>query len=213
MLSVLSTWEVYLGALPVYDACSFYLGSLPGRDICTQVKWGGTHRFNDAAAVEAKHRVSLKAHGEKIRVRSETQTEKDLLRVTQEELIFEYVQELLDDIDEDPGITVEEEMAAYIADQTQRKTVSLTVNLHFDKYVCGNKRGNLVHREVLLSWGELFDKFGHCFPSVACPRVQEDTKWGVYQHCLHAINEARYHYWGTDSAYPAISRAGGAGCA
>jgi hypothetical protein len=52
-------------------------------DARTQVKWGGTHRFNDTAAVEAKHRVSLKSSGGKVRIRTDTQTEQDLLRVNQ----------------------------------------------------------------------------------------------------------------------------------
>ena len=49
----------------------------------TQVKWGGTHRFHDTAAVEAKHRISLKSHGGKVCVRSDTHVEKDLLRINQ----------------------------------------------------------------------------------------------------------------------------------
>ena len=49
----------------------------------TQVKWGGTHRMHDTAQVEAKHRISLKSHGRKVHVRSDTQVEKDLLRINQ----------------------------------------------------------------------------------------------------------------------------------
>ena len=175
-----------------------------------QVKWGGTHRFNDAASVEAKHRISLKAHGEKVRVRSDTQTEKDLLRVVQEELVFESLEELLHDSSEDPTLTVAEEIAEYNAKcnscPLRNETVSLTVPLHVEKVVFGDqKREQLVHREVLLSWGEVFYKFSHCFP--AFTHVKETT-WGVYQHALHEINGERYHYWGTDTGYPAISRGG-----
>ena len=170
------------------------------------MKWGGTHRFNDTAAVEAKHRVSLKANGGKIRVRTDTQTEKDLLRVTQEELVFESVEELLNDTPEEIPLTVAEEIAAYNADPTRNETVSLTVSLHIEKHVHGDQRGHLVHQEVLLSWGELMDKFVHCFPSVA--DVHGETTWGVYQHGLHELNGTRYHYWGTDTRYPAISRGG-----
>ena len=87
------------------------------------MKWGGTHRFNDAAAVEAKHRVSLKSNGEKIRVRTDTQTEKDLLRVTQEELVFETLDELLAENDklEDPPVTITEEIAAYEKSHAERR--------------------------------------------------------------------------------------------
>ena len=169
--------------------------------------WGGTHRFNDAALVEAKHRVSLKSHGQKIRVRSDTQTEKDLLRVTQEELVFEALQELLDEEkEEDPPVRVTEEIAAYNAVRTPRETVILTSPLHILKHVDGTQREHLVHSEVLLSWGELFHMFLHCFPAVA--PVQESTKWGVYQHAVHQISGERYHYWGTDTRYPNISRGG-----
>ena len=171
-----------------------------------QVKWGGTHRFNDVAAVEAKHRVSLKSHGSKIRVRSDTQTEKDLLRVTQEELVFEELEEVLNDMSEDPSVTVVEEIAAHNADPTPKKTVTLTAPLHIETHVYGDQRAHLVHREVLLSWGELLDMFVHCFPSVA--QVREETTWGVYQHAVHELNGARYHYWGTDTGYPAIARGG-----
>ena len=172
-----------------------------------QVKWGGTHRFHDAAAVEAKHRISLKANGEKIRVRSETQTEKDLLQVTQEELVFESLEQLLDDMSEDPPSTIAEEMAAYDdGDDPTDKNVNLSLHLRSANCV---HREHLVHPEVLLSWGELLDKFGHCFPSVATPHVQELTRWAIYQHCSHQLNDDRYHYWGTDTGYPAIFRASG----
>lgn len=170
------------------------------------MRWGGTHRFHDAAVVEAKHRVSLKSHGEKIRVRSDTQTEKDLLRVTQEELVFESLQELLNDMEEDPPVTIAEEIAAYNAAPKHNETVTLTIALHIEKHVHGDQLEHLVHPEVLLSWGELLKMFVHCFPAVA--HVQNEAKWGVYQHALHELNGARYHYWGTDTGYPAISRGG-----
>ena len=171
-----------------------------------QVKWGGTHRFNDSAAVEAKHRVSLKSHGEKIRARSDTQTEKDLLRVTQEELAFEHLEELLNDMSEDPPLTIAEEIARYNADPARKETVSLTVPLHVEKHVSERHVDHLVHREVMLTWGELFRMFVHCFPAVA--HVHQTT-WGVYQHALHEIvNGQRYHYWGTDTGYPAVCRGG-----
>ena len=161
--------------------------------------WGGTHRFYDTALVEAKHRVSLKSNGKKIRVRNNTQTEKDLLRVTQEELVFESVQQLLDDMAEDPPLTVAEEIAA-------QENVNLTASLHVLKCVDGDQREHLIHSEVLLSWGELFHMFLHCFPTVV--PVQQETKWGVYQHAVHELNGKRYHYWGTDTRYPNISRGG-----
>ena len=171
-----------------------------------QVKWGGTHRFNDAAAVEAKHRVSLKSHGEKIRVRTDTQTEKDLLRVTQEELVLDSLEELLDDMSEDPSLSIAEEIAAYDADPTCTEAVRLTVPLHINMHVYDDQREHLVHREVLLSWGEMLDKFDHCFPSVVS--LHDEITWGVYQHAQHELNGARYHYWCTDTGYPAISRGG-----
>lgn len=177
----------------------------------SQVKWGGTHRFHDAASVEAKHRVSLKSHGQKIRVRSDTQTEKDLLRVTQEELVFEALQELLEDEkEEDPPDSVAKEIAAYRAEQASRadpqhkETIILTNALHIDKRVYGTQVEHLVHPEVLLSWGEVFKMFIYCFPAVQ--HEQNEAKWGVYQHALHEVNGTRYHYWGTDTGYPAISR-------
>ena len=79
-----------------------------------QVKWGGTHRFNDTVDVESKHRISLKSHGQKIRVRTDTQTEKDLLRCVQEEVVFSTLDELLLDTAEDPvGVTIAEEIKEY----------------------------------------------------------------------------------------------------
>ena len=160
------------------------------------MKWGGTHRFHDAAALEAQHRISLKSHGEKIRVRSDTQTEQDLLRVTQEELVFEALEDLLNDMAEEdaPPLTLAEEIRRYNAraapdspvKESVKESVSLTSPLLIDQDVWGNKRDHLVHREVLLSWGEVLDMFVHCFPAVA--RVHEKTKWAVYQHCSHELN-------------------------
>ena len=174
------------------------------------MKWGGTHRFHDAAAVEAKHRVSLKSNGKKVRVRTNTQTEKDLLQVTQEELVFESVQELLNAMSEsDPSpLTVTEEISAYDADPKCKETVLLTMLLVTKERVHGARRDNLVHQEVLLSWGELVDMFVHCFPSVGAHVLHEETTWEVYQHALHEFDGTRYHYWGTDSGYPNISRSG-----
>ena len=177
------------------------------------MKWGGTHRFNDAAAVEAKHRVSLKKNGEKVRFRTDTQTEKDLLRVTQEELVYEILEERLDDMSsEDPVVTVTDEIAAYNAQQNPNSdpecedAITLTVPLHANIRVYDDQREHLVHREVLLSWGELLDKFDHCFPSVK--GLHEEVLWGVYQHALHEVQHDSYHYWGTDTGYPAISLGG-----
>ncbi len=170
--------------------------------------WGGTHRFNDAASVEAKHRVSLKSHGQKIRVRNDTQTEKDLLRVTQEELVFESLEELLNDMKEDnPTVTIAEEIAAYETDPTRKESVCLSSPLHINKPVRGVQREELVHEEVLLSWGELLHKFVHCFPTIA--PAQQEIKWSIYQHAAHQLPDGQcYHYWGTDTRYPVISRGG-----
>ena len=138
------------------------------------MKWGGTHRFHDAAAVEAKHRVSLKSNGEKIRVRTDTQTEKDLLRVTQEELVFETLDELLRENEklEDPPVSG---VVGEIADSDPTPKINLTVPLHSGngKHVSGDEREHLVHREVLLSWEELLTMFAHCFPAVKHKCIQE----------------------------------------
>ena len=166
--------------------------------------WGGTHRFNDAAAVEAKHRISLKSHGKKIRVRSDTQTEKDLLRVTQEELVFECLQELLDDAkkgDDPPASVLDDPPANEIAAQPY-----LTAPLHVHKEIDEEEYENLIHSEVLLSWTEVIRMFVHCFPAVT--PVQKETKWGVYQHAVQDVDGDRYHYWGTDTRYPNTSRGG-----
>ena len=72
--------------------------------------------------------------------------------------------------------------------------------------MAGDQLEHLVHPEVLLSWAEVLNKFVHCFPSVG--RVKERIEWGIYQHALHELNGERYHYWGTDTGYPAISRGG-----
>ena len=169
----------------------------------TQVKWGGTHRFHDAAAVEAKHRISLKSHGTKIRVRTDTETEMDLLSVTQEELVYDTVQELLDVVtvseEMDPSLPTTEEAT------TAHESVSVTGVVTTANIV---SRDHLVHEEVLVSWGELVNKFVHCFPSVG-PHVDDgETLWEISQHCLHEINGERYHYWGTDSSYTHASRLG-----
>ena len=131
-----------------------------------------------------------------------------MLRVTQEELVYDTLQELLDGKSEDPPpVTIAEEIAAYKADDPAcHETVTLTAALLVDIHVYDDQREHLVDREVLLSWGELLDKFDHCFPSVA--RLHDQITWGVYQHALHQLNEARYHYWGTETRYPAISRGG-----
>ena len=183
---------------------------LPGEHTTRQVKLGGTHRFHDTANQEAKHRVSLKSNGEKIRVRSDTQTEQDLLRVTQEEIVFETVEGFLNDIDEDTPVTLAQEIAEYnrsSRDLKSDQSVRLTSPLLTDKDVCDEERDHLVHKEVLLSWREVLHMFVHCFPDVA--PVQEKAKWGVYQHCSHtALDGKNYHYWGTDNGYPAISRGG-----
>ena len=199
-----------MSMLPGNDAWEYYLTmDLHAR----QVKWGGTHRFNDTVDVESKHRISLKSHGDKIRVRTDTQTEQDLLRCVQEEVVFETLDELLTETAaEAPTVTISQEIAAYEkanTDQTVVSTVSLTSPLCIEKYVSRDQHGHLVAREVLLSWGELFRMFGHCFPSFVNVRVQDDTVWGVYQHALHETNGvSRYHYWCTDTRYTAIQRGG-----
>ena len=175
------------------------------------MKLGGTHRFHDTANQEAKHRVSLKSNAEKIRVRSDTQTEQDLLRVTQEEIVFETVEGFLNEdmLVEDTPVTLAEEIAKYHGssrDVTTDESVRLTSPLLIDQGVTEDKRDHLVHQEVLLSWGEVLDMFVHCFPDVA--PVHEKAKWGVYQHCSHKVNGTNYHYWGTDNGYPSISRGG-----
>ena len=196
------TWECYLVSLHLLYRTH------------NQVQWGGTHRFNDTADVESKHRISLKSHGNKIRVRTDTQTEKDLLRCVQEEIVFETLDELLMETAEDPGVTIAEEIKEYqkndVAKERNHTVTTLTARLHNDKYVAQDQHGLLVHEEVLLSWGELLRMFGHCFPSFANDRVQAETKWGVYQHALHESGDgvSRYHYWGTDTRYPVIQRGG-----
>jgi len=170
--------------------------------------WGGTHRFNDAAAVEAKHRVSLKEHGKKVRVRSDTQTEKDLLRVTQEELVYECLEEILHkEMEDNRPPTRAEEVAAHADEPAPKASVHLTSALHTDKHVFDDQRHRLVHQEVLLSWAEVLKEFVHCFPAIA--PVQQQAKWGIYQHAVHEHADGkRYHYWGTDTRYPAIARGG-----
>ena len=134
-----------------------------------QVKWGGTHRFNDTFDVESKHRISLKAHGNKIRVRTDTQTEQDLLRCVQEEVVFETLDDLLLMEADDPDVTLTDEIKAYRKQFKQVQTVTLTVPLHIDKYVDRDHHGRLVHQEVLLSWGEVLRMFAHCFPLLPIP--------------------------------------------
>ena len=139
------------------------------------MKWGGSHRFNDTVDVESKHRISLKSHGEKIRVRTDTQTEKDLLRCVQEEVVFATLDELIEETAEDPGLTIAEEIKQYQkandVSNALHEIIRLTAPLHVDKYVDRDHHGRLVDREVLLSWGELFHKFSHCFPAFANDRV------------------------------------------
>ena len=180
-----------------------------------QVKWGGTHRFNDTVDVESKHRISLKAHGDKIRVRTDTQTEQDLLRCVKEEVVFETLDDLLfmETTAEDRDVTLKEEIKEYhtqFAPNERDQTVRLTAPLHMDTYVSRDHHGRLVHQEVLLSWAEVLCMFGHCFPSFADSRAQDETKWGIYQHALHEPENSvsRYHYWSTDTRYPVIQRGG-----
>jgi len=176
------------------------------------VKWGGSHRFNDTVDVESKHRISLKSHGEKIRVRTDTQTEKDLLRCVQEEIVFQTLDELLDTAEEPVGVTIAEEIKDYrkrnAVPAERNEIISLTAPLHVDKYVARDHHGRLVDREVLLSWGELFYMFSHCFPDFANDRVQDGTKWSVHQHAVHEMEGSRYHFWCTDTRYPVIQRGG-----
>jgi len=129
----------------------------------------------------------------------------DLLSVTQEELVFDTVQELLDVVtvseeeERDPSLATTEETT------TTHESVSVTGVITTANVI---SRDHLVHEEVLVSWGELVDKFVHCFPSVG-PHVYDiATLWEVTQHCLHEINGERYHYWGTDSSYRYASRNG-----
>ncbi len=194
------TWSSYLICLPDMLPC------VPSH----QVQWGETHRFHDAAAVEAKHRESLKSNGMKVRIRSDTETEKDLLRVTQEELVFDTVQQLLDDSGSEkspPPITTAQEMT--VCDQRSKsESISVTVIIATVSQVSGIRRERLVHKEVLLSWGEVADMCVHCFPSIGQHVHNIETTWEIGQHCLHEINDVRYHYWGTDTAYPHASRHG-----
>ena len=163
---------------------------------------GGTHRFHDAAAVEAKHRISLKSHGTKIRVRTDTQTENDLLSVTQEELIYDALVDLL----KKPSPTTTE----VVTDDTTATSskISVTKLITTLTQVYGRIRDHLVHKEVLVSWGELVDKCVHCFPSVGQHVHNSETTWQIGQHCLHDTDGTRYHYWGTDTAYNHASRNG-----
>ena len=137
-----------------------------------------------------------------------------MLRVTREELVYECLEELLhEDTSEDLPVTIAKEIAAYNTVPKSNETISLSVAIIIEKHVHRDQRGHLVHREVLLSWGELLYMFGHCFPSFAHRNVQEAATWGVYQHATHGLNiegslPSRYHYWGTDTGYPAISRGG-----
>ena len=166
---------------------------------------GGTHRFHDSAAVEAKHRESLKSNGKKVRIRSDTETEQDLLRVTQEELVFHTVQKLMHEDTTSPVAA-----AVEIDDDQISKSdsVSTTVMLTKETRIYGARRDGLIHKEVLLSWGEVADMCVHCFPSLE-PHVRNiETTWEVSQHCVHEINGTRYHYWGTDTAYRYASRHG-----
>ena len=74
--------------------------------------------------------------------------------------------------------------------------------------VSGSTRDHLVHKEILLSWGEVVDKFVHCFPLVRQHLRNGETKWYIGQHCMYEKDGKRYHYWGTDTAYSHSSRHG-----
>ena len=164
-----------------------------------QVQLGGTNRFHDAAAVEAKHRESLKANGMKVRIRSDTEIEKDLLRVTQEELVFNTIQQiLLEDTSE----------TDVIDPMPESESVGVTVIIATMSKVYGTRREQLVHREVLLSWGEVADMAVHCFPSIRQHVRNFETTWEIGQRCVHKINDERYLYWGTDTQYSHASRYG-----
>jgi len=181
------------------------------RRVSTQVKAGGTHRFHDSAAVESKHRESLKSHGTKIRVRTDTQTEADLLSVTQEELVYDAVENLL-------GATTTAVDAATDASATEDATTEVptteVANVVVDRVVATNRlvygsiRDRLVHKEILLSWGEVVDMFVHCFPAVRQHLRNSETTWHIAQHCMYERDDKRYHYWGTDTAYSQSSRHG-----
>ena len=169
--------------------------------VATKVKWGGTHRFHDAAIPEAKHRQSLKSHGKKIRVRTDTQTENDLLNVTKEELVFDTMQDLLD-------ADTEERDESAVSDDQVTASVSVKLIVTTMTRVHGSRRDKLVHEEVLVSWGEMLDMFLHCFPAVGQHVQNGETTWQIGQHCSHDNCGTRYHYWGTDTAYPHASRHG-----
>ena len=180
-----------------------------------QVQWGGTHRFNDTAAVEAKHRVSLKSHGGKVRVRRDTLTEQDLLRVSQEELVFETMEHCLNNAaasqcDEDSGddAVAAQTITVGVGVGVAKKTITAGVGVVVATHVHGEgDRDMLIHQEVLLSWGEVLDMFQHCFPCVVC--VPQQTTWEVCQHAIqHGKGGTRYHYWATDTRYVNASGAG-----
>lgn len=180
------------------------------RRVSPQVKAGGTHRFHDSAAVESKHRESLKSHGTKIRVRTDTQTEADLLSVTQEELVYDAVENLL-------GATTTAVDTATDSSATEDATIEVATEVAYvvlDKVVTTNRlvygsiRDHLVHKEILLSWGEVVGMFVHCFPSVRQHLRNSETTWHIAQHCTYERDDKRYQYWGTDTAYRYSSRHG-----
>ena len=181
------------------------------RRVCTQVKAGGTHRFHCTASVESKHRESLKSYGTKVRVRTGTLTERDLLRVTQEELVYETVGELLGHAepqgDDATDVSTTDDAPA-ATPETSNVVVVVKKVVATNRLVSGSKREHLVHKEILLSWGEVVDNFVHCFPSVREHVRNSETQWHIGQHCIYEKDGKRYHYWGTDTAYTHSSRHG-----
>ena len=86
-------------------------------------------------------------------------------------------------------------------------TANVKLGVPIAKYVVGvDCRELLVHKEVLLSWGELLDMSNFCFGDVVS--VARKTNWEIYQHAMQEVKGgARYHYWGTDTRYANCSRA------
>ena len=177
------------------------------RRVSTQVIRGGSHCFHDTADVEAAHRISLKSHGTKIRVRTDTQTEKDLLSVTQEELVYDAVGNLLKGTSTTEATSTDASAASDATPDTSSNVVVLKL-VATSRLVYGTIRDHLVHKEILLSWGEVVDMFLHCFPSVGEHLRNSETTWQIGQHCIHDSNGTRYHYWGTDTGYNHASRSG-----
>ena len=149
----------------------------------------------------------MKSHGTKIRVRTDTQTEKDLLRVTQEELVYDALDELLS-----PTTTGMPSPVTIIDDsddEIPKGNFTVSTIVATKLLPCEDRgRDLLVDQEVLVSWLELVNMCVHCFPSVGEHVSNGETVWEIGQHCVDDINGERYHYWGTDTRYVYTSRNG-----